>query len=60
MGIIHFDTSKITHIARIIISERKGKITPSDGVVIFTPSKKLEINLKKKGIIISSWEKSAI
>lgn len=47
MGIIHFDTSKITYIARIIISERKGKITPSDGVVMFTPSKKLEINLKK-------------
>ena len=60
MGIIHFDTSKITHLARVIISERKGKTTPNDGVrdlaspatlfgrCSFTPSKKLEITPKKR------------
>lgn len=30
MGIIHFDASKITHLARVIISGRKGKTTPND------------------------------
>lgn len=35
MGIIHFDTSKITHLARVIISGRKGKTTPNDCDVIF-------------------------
>lgn len=60
MGIIHFDTSKITHIARVIISGRKGKTTPNDcardlsspatlfGRCNFTPSKKLEITPRKR------------
>ena len=60
VGIIHFDTSKITHLARVIISERKSKTTPNDGIRAspatlfgrcnFTPSKKLEITAKKRKI----------
>ena len=34
MGILQLCTCKLTHLARIIISERMGKITPNDGVVI--------------------------
>lgn len=60
MGIIHFDTSKITHLARVIISGRKAKTTPNDcardlsspatlfGRCNFTPSKKLETTPRKR------------